>query len=98
MKKNFVITLITTLIFIALVAGVNEPETRRCNAQNTIPVRSGPVSWISGKDRLTMDFIQKGMLSDSAIQKKDQKAEKPVKKKGPCKKGTTVKKPVTKNV
>jgi hypothetical protein len=97
MKKDFVITLITTLIFIALVAGMNEPETRRLNARNMIPVRPEPVSWISGKDRVRVGFQQKRMQSDSMVRKPDTEEKSQIKKKEPCRKGTTVKKPVTKH-
>lgn len=94
--KHFVLALITTLIFIALVAGVSEPETRMCKAKNTIPVLPEPVSLISGEGCSAMGFRQKGIQSDSTAHKSDPEALKPIKKKEPDRKGTTVKKPVTK--
>jgi len=90
--KHFVLALITTLIFIALVAGMSGPETRDGKAKNTIPVRSEPVSLISGDDGGAMGCGQKAVRSDSTVKT----TENPAVEKETKRKGSTVKKPVTK--
>lgn len=90
--KHFVLALITTLIFIALVAGMSGPETRDGKAKNTIPVRSEPVSLISGDDGGAMGYGQKAVRSDSTVKT----TENPAVEKETKRKGSTVKKPVTK--